>query len=74
MLIGIDIGGTSAKLGLVDESGRILRRAQEPTGAELPAGELVERLAEQVQSLGEGVEVGKVGLMSDEGLRPKTGT
>lgn len=51
MRVGIDIGGTSAKLGLVDETGKIVRRAQEPTGAELPADELVARLAARVMEL-----------------------
>ena len=72
MLIGIDIGGTSAKLGLVDASGRIVRRAQEPTGAELPAGEMVERLAEQVQDLRKGLGVEGLGVAAP-GMRRADG-
>lgn len=49
--VGIDIGGTSAKLALVGEDGRILARAQVLTGADLSAEELVRLLAEAVRSL-----------------------
>src|SRR5687768_5902193 len=52
--IGIDIGGTNAKLGLVDGAGTIALRRQVPTGAELPAPELVRRLAAAVRELGDG--------------------
>jgi len=49
--IGIDIGGTSAKLGLVDGAGTVLRRTQTPTGRDLDGDALVERLVEAVASL-----------------------
>lgn len=52
--IGIDIGGTSAKLGLVDQGGHILRRGQVPTGPDLPADDLVGQLAEAVAGLRSG--------------------
>ncbi|HEU4752422.1 MAG TPA: ROK family protein, partial [Armatimonadota bacterium] len=49
--LGIDIGGTSVKLGLVDAAGRILRRAQVPTRRELAADDLVRQLAGSVAEL-----------------------
>lgn len=49
--IGIDIGGTSAKLGVVDAAGTIRRRAQVPTGADLPADDLVAQLGAAVFDL-----------------------
>lgn len=48
---GIDIGGTSAKIGLVDSSGAIVRRIGIPTGPDLAAGELVTRLAGALREL-----------------------
>lgn len=62
MRVGIDIGGTGAKLGLVDGSGRILRADRMATGAELSADELVSRLAERVAALREGAEVEGMGV------------
>ena len=53
--IGCDIGGTSAKLGLVDRRGRVLRRSTVPTGAEMPAADLVRAIAVAVAQLREGV-------------------
>lgn len=45
MLGGIDIGGTSVKVGVVDTHGRVLARAQEPILAHEQAPVLVVRLA-----------------------------
>jgi glucokinase len=42
--LGIDVGGTTAKLGVVDGAGRIRARATVPTGCQLAAEELIARL------------------------------
>lgn len=66
MYLGIDIGGTNLKAGLVDESGTLLRTRKEPLGRVLDPEELAARLAgmaraaaaedlDQVQSVGMGV-------------------
>ncbi len=49
--IGIDVGGTNIKAGLIDEKGHILQRAQTPTLADRPGAEIgadIGRLAAQV--------------------------
>ena len=48
---GIDIGGTNAKVGLVDGRGQVVRRATVPTGRQLAAPDLVSRLAAAVGAL-----------------------
>lgn len=49
--VGIDIGGTSAKIGLVDEHGAILARQRVATGASVPALVLVGTLMQEVRKL-----------------------
>jgi glucokinase len=49
--LGIDIGGTGAKLGLVDDAGTLRCRARIATGAELSGEQLVRNLAEAVAAL-----------------------
>ncbi len=59
---GIDIGGTGAKLGVVDAGGRILRSDRIETGAAVTAEELVRRLAECLRRLGGGQPLAGVGV------------
>jgi len=70
MRIGIDIGGTSAKLGVVDDDGRLLGRAQEPTGADLPPDDLVARLAARAAQLLDGAPAAGVGVAAPGMRRP----
>jgi len=44
--IGIDFGGTSAKVGIVNENGEILTKANVPTGKELSAEQIVKAVAD----------------------------
>jgi glucokinase len=65
--LGIDVGGTTAKLGIADGTGQILWRATVPTGYELPADGLIDRLVEAARPLLErareaGLEIGTAGL------------
>lgn len=65
--LGIDVGGTTAKLGLVDGAGRIRGRATVSTGYDLTAEELVTRLAETSRLLRDqaeqaGLEIRRAGL------------
>lgn len=70
--IGLDIGGTSAKIGLVDEEGRVLRRAQVPTGREQPADPLVEQFAAAVRTLLDGEPASGLGVAAP-GMRRADG-
>lgn len=70
--IGIDIGGTSAKLGLVDANGNVLARAQVPTGRDLTAEELVTSLADAVVGqlnghLAAGLGIAAPGMRREDG-------
>src|SRR5438552_10478023 len=73
--LGIDVGGTSAKLGIVDAAGRIRWRATVPTGYPLSAEGLVTGLAGASRSLLDqarqaGLEVRTAGLALPGMLRP----
>lgn len=46
MYIGIDLGGTNIKAGIVDENGNILYKDACPTGARRPAGEILKDMAD----------------------------
>lgn len=74
--IGIDVGGTNIKAGLVDENGQILHRAQTPTLADRPGEEIgadIGRLAKKVateagvaESQIHSIGIGMPGACSDE--------
>lgn len=69
--IGVDLGGTNTKLGLVDRRGRILARARFRTRAELGPLRSLERLARAIERLKGsnrliGVGVGVAGLVNHE--------
>src|SRR5689334_2446431 len=49
--LGIDVGGTTAKLGVVDDAGRVRWRATVPTGFELTADGLIAGLVEAARPL-----------------------
>ena len=67
--LGVDIGGTGVKVGVVDENGTILAKGSIPTGAERPYTEVVRDIAglckdvvreggftmDQIESIGTGI-------------------
>jgi glucokinase len=73
--IGIDVGGTSLRVGLVREDGTILRCATRPTGFHTPCNEMLRRFHEAVEEAlaaapGQaiaGVGIGMPGLQDDQG-------
>jgi glucokinase len=65
--LGIDVGGTTAKLGIVEAAGQIRGRATVPTGFQLSAEGLIARLTEAARPLLDqaaqaGLEIRTVGL------------
>ena len=60
--VGIDLGGTNLKLGLVSAEGRILDRLTTPTEADGGPDHVLERMAQAVRDLSEqaGIETGDV--------------
>ncbi len=70
LTLGIDIGGTSAKLGLVDSSGDIVARSRVPTGRDLSGDELVAGIARAAGAMaGRAAAVGIAapGMRRDDG-------
>ena len=57
--IGIDIGGTTTRIGLVDVHQKLLASAELPTRAERSADEIIEEIGDRVLSMlaGEGIEM-----------------
>ena len=72
MRVGIDIGGTSAKLGLMDDRGTVVRRAQVPTARDLAAEALVEGLREAIAGLLDGERAAGLGVAAP-GMRRADG-
>ena len=61
MRIGIDLGGMSAKLGLVNEKNEIVGKLVIPTRLDVPAREMIHDMAEAVKKL-----AGEHGLQTEE--------
>lgn len=68
--LGVDVGGTFAKLALVDRKGRVLRAAQLPTEPRLGAASFVRR----VKAATKGWTYGRVGLALAGGVDHDKGT
>jgi glucokinase len=56
IVLGIDIGGTNTKFGFVDRSGRCLADAAIPTRADLPPGQMFQRLHAGAMELLKGLD------------------
>ncbi|KPK41814.1 MAG: hypothetical protein AMK72_14885 [Planctomycetes bacterium SM23_25] len=56
--VGIDLGGTNLKLGLVSADGRILHRLTTPTEADRGPDHVLERMARAVRDLSEQAGIG----------------
>lgn len=72
--LGIDLGGTDIKLGIVDEDGRIIRSAKTPTHAEAGPEAVLANIAKHAQELiGSGQPVRAVGMACPGPLNSKLG-
>lgn len=60
--IGVDIGGTNIKLGVVDAQGRLVRRRLLPTRAKQGPVQALERVAAVVEGFRRGCKVASVGV------------
>lgn len=75
--LGIDIGGTSAKLAVVSAEGQIVERTAVPMGRSLSTAQIVDSLAEAVQKVldesasrevkPEGIGIGHPGFYDEQG-------
>lgn len=51
MLIGVDLGGTTIKAGLVDFEGNILKQSSRPTRVKMGHGTIINDISEQIEEL-----------------------
>ncbi len=59
--IGIDLGGTAVKIGAVSALGQVLGKAEKPTRAERPYGEVIRDMAEGIREI-----LGQLNLPEDQ--------
>jgi glucokinase-like ROK family protein len=69
--IGIDLGGTNMRVGLVSQDGQLIRKIKEPTAGDIPA--LIIQAIEKLFSEGcAGIGLGVAGLIDRENRRVLT--
>ncbi len=61
LYVGVDVGGTNIKLGVVDDAGRVLTKTQIPTQQERGPADAMRRITEQVGKL-----IAQLGLSMDD--------
>lgn len=72
--VGVDIGGTFIKAGLVDRKGKIVKQSSIETKATRKAELVVADIAKQIRDLTEGVEYAAVGIGCPGSIYSDTGT
>lgn len=72
-VIGIDLGGTNVRAGLVLSDGRVVRRESRPTGADRGPGRVIETIAQLALSVRGGDRVAGVGIGSPGPLDAEAG-
>jgi len=75
LIAAVDIGGTKIAVGMVDDNGRVLRRADAPTEAERGYAVALQKIAEMLREVagGAGSVIGGIGIGSTGMLYPMTG-
>jgi glucokinase len=75
MIAAVDIGGTKIAVGIVDEQGRVLSRAESPTDADRGYKEALGRIEQmlRVTSHSAGVNITGIGIGSTGPVNPFTG-
>ena len=72
--IGLDIGGTFIKAGLVNENGDIIKHSSIETKATRKAERVIEDMVAQIRELAAGVEYESVGIGCPGSIYSETGT
>ena len=72
--VGVDIGGTFIKAGLVDENGKIVKHSSIETKATRKAERVIEDMVAQIRNLTDGVEYESVGIGCPGSIYSDTGT
>ncbi len=72
--VGVDIGGTFIKAGLVDEKGKIVKHSSIETKATRKAERVIEDMIKQIRDLTSGVKYRSVGIGCPGSIYSDTGT
>jgi glucokinase len=62
LMLGIDLGGTDTKVGLVDENGNLIKKTKFPTRAHLGFSGVMDNVIQEVQRFIEGASVAGIGM------------
>lgn len=62
LVLGVDMGGTDVKFGLVDSNGKVVRKAKHPTQPELGPERVMELIAKHARELAGGDQVAAFGM------------
>lgn len=75
MIAAVDIGGTKIAVGMVDDMGRVLSRAQSPTGAQGAYSDALGRVENMLRQVSQeaGAEITGIGIGSTGPVDPFTG-
>jgi glucokinase len=75
MIAAVDIGGTKIAVGIVDDEGRVLSRAQAPTGAQGAYSDALARMADMLGQVSReaGAQITGIGIGSTGPVEPFTG-
>lgn len=75
MIAAVDIGGTKIAVGMVDDDGRLLKRLETPTDADLGYAKALDRIADLLRQVAHstGAEIAGIGIGSTGPVNPFTG-
>jgi glucokinase len=62
LALGIDLGGTNLRSGLVDPNGQLIEFLSQPIDTQFSGDQIVEAVVEQVRGLGTMSDVSGVGI------------
>ncbi|KUO70612.1 MAG: hypothetical protein APF77_17585 [Clostridia bacterium BRH_c25] len=71
--IGVDLGGTNIRTGLMNDAGVILREQKEPTEAYKGSDYVIEKLKNMIENTGMGYEIQAIGIGMPGPLNPYKG-
>lgn len=75
MIAGVDIGGTKIAVGMIDDTGKIISRAESPTNADLGYPEALKRMEAMLVQVSKemGASITGIGIGSTGPINPQTG-
>jgi glucokinase len=73
LTIGVDLGGTQLRVGVVDANGHMVAQKSGPTDAHLGPEHVIDRMQEWIQSFAESFDIEAVGVGAPGPLDPQQG-